>query len=208
MMFRFGDDDAVDHDTGDLHLSRIESAAFGDALDLHDNEAAAVARRHRDGQALQRERFALHRDVAVRVRRGASHDCDIDWQCLVEQELLAAHIHQGDEIVDSPRVELAATVPRINERAHADAREMPRTAPSDVAVKVGDDTLWQVVRLDAILDGELLQPRNQTPVAADRSADQAFMCQVIQASGLAITLTRGVQQGEPRWLAGFVREEQ
>ena len=77
-----GDDDAVDQDARDLHLPRIQAAALGDALDLRDDEAAAVVRGHGDGQRLQRQRLALHGDVAVGIGGGAAHDADIDREVL------------------------------------------------------------------------------------------------------------------------------
>ena len=40
-------------------------------LDLRDDDAAAVVRRHRDRQRLERQRLALHRQVAVGVGGGA-----------------------------------------------------------------------------------------------------------------------------------------
>jgi hypothetical protein len=43
----------------------LQRAALGDALDLRDDDAARVVRRHRDGQRLQRQRLALHGEVAV-----------------------------------------------------------------------------------------------------------------------------------------------
>ena len=62
-----GDDHAVDQHAGDLHLPRRQRAALGDALDLHDDDAAGVVRRHRHRQRFERQRLALHRDVAVGV---------------------------------------------------------------------------------------------------------------------------------------------
>ena len=94
-----GDDDAVDEDAGDLHLPRIERAALGDALDLRDDDAARVARRHRDREAFERERLALHRDVAVGIGGGAAHDADVDRERAVEQVLLAVERHQRDEVL-------------------------------------------------------------------------------------------------------------
>ena len=44
-----------------------------------------LLRRHGDGQRLQRQRLALHGDVAVRVGGGAADDADIDREGLVEQ---------------------------------------------------------------------------------------------------------------------------
>ena len=116
---------AVDEDAGDLDLARVERAAVGDALDLHDDEAAGVARGHGDGERLQRQRLALHRDVAVGVGGGAAHDGDIDREGLVEEVLLAVDLHQPHELVLARGVDLAAAVARIGEGAEPHAREVP-----------------------------------------------------------------------------------
>jgi hypothetical protein len=39
-------------------------------------------------------------------------------------------------------------------------------------------------------------------VPADHPSDQAFVAQVVQATGLAVTLTRGVDQAQPARRAG------
>jgi hypothetical protein len=59
--------DAVDQRRGDLHLARVQTATLGRALDLDDHEPAGVVHGGGDRQRLQRERLALHRDVAVRI---------------------------------------------------------------------------------------------------------------------------------------------
>ena len=50
----FGEDHAVDEDARDLHLPWVQVTALGDALDLHDDPAAGVVRRHRDGEGFER----------------------------------------------------------------------------------------------------------------------------------------------------------
>ena len=145
----FRDAHAVDEDAGDLDLARVERAAVGEALDLHDDEAAGVARGHGDGERLQRQRLALHRDVAVGVGGGAAHDGDVDREGLVEEVLLAVDLHQAHELVLARGVDAAAAVARIGEGAEPHAREMAGLAGGDVAVEVRDDALRQVVGLDA-----------------------------------------------------------
>jgi hypothetical protein len=99
-----GDDDAIDQDARDLDLARAERAALGDALDLHDHQPAAVARRHGDRQALERQGLALHGDVAVGIGGRAADDGDVDREGLVEEVLLAADRHQRQQLVDAPGV--------------------------------------------------------------------------------------------------------
>jgi hypothetical protein len=67
---------------GDLHLPWRQRAALDDALDLHDDDAAGVVRRHCQRQRFERQRLALHRDVAVGVGAGAAHERDIDGEAL------------------------------------------------------------------------------------------------------------------------------
>ena len=120
VVFRLRHDDAIDQDAGDLDLPRVERAALGDPLDLHDDDAARVARRHRDGQRLERERLLLHRDVAVGIGGGSAHDADIDRECPVEEKLLAVDLDQPDQILRGACVDLAAAVARIDEGAEPD----------------------------------------------------------------------------------------
>ena len=108
---------------GILTCAGLSAAALGDALDLRDDQAAAVV--HRDRQPVERERLALHRDVAVRVGGGAADDGDMDRERLVEQEVLAADAQQRAQVLGGALVELAAAVARIDERAEADAVRWP-----------------------------------------------------------------------------------
>ena len=182
------DHDAVHQHAGNLHLARIQGAPVGDPFDLHDDQPAAVACGHRDRQAFQRERFALHRDVAVGIGGGAADDRDVDRQRFVEQVFTPVERHQRHQVFDSALVELAATMARVDERAQADTRQVAGFAGGDIAVKMGDHTLRQVVGVDLAGHCKLLQPRHQSPVAADRTPDQAGVRQVIQAACLAIAL--------------------
>ena len=153
-----------------------------------------VARRHGDGQRLQRQRLALHGDVAVGVGGGAADDADVDREGLVEQVLLAVDRHQRDQVLGGARVELAAAVARIDEGAQADAAEVPGLAGGDVAEQVRDHALRQVVGLDLVVHRQLLQLRHQAPVAADDALDQALVAEVVEAALLAVALAGGVDQ--------------
>ena len=118
-----GDDDAVDQDAGDLDLARMERAALGDALDLHDHHAAASCARPSRSTALSsvsasRSIVMLPSGSAVVPRMMR----DVDRERLVEQVLLAADRHQRHQVVGGAGVELAAAVARIDEGAEADPR--------------------------------------------------------------------------------------
>ena len=78
-----GDDDAVDQNARYLHLARVEAAALGDALDLGDDDAARIVRRHRDGERLERQRLLFHGEIAVGVAGGGADDPDVDRESLV-----------------------------------------------------------------------------------------------------------------------------
>ncbi len=117
MVFGAGQHHAVHQHARNLHLARIERAPFGDALHLDDHEAAAVVRGHGDRQRFQRQRFALHGDIAVGIGGGAAHDGDVDREGLVEQILLIPDAHQLDQILGGALIQLAAAKARIDEGA-------------------------------------------------------------------------------------------
>ena len=84
----------------------------------------------------------------------------------------------------------------IDEGVGADTGDRSRLAGGDVPEKMTDNTLGEVVSLDLIVDGELLQLRAKPPVAADDPTDQPFVTQMIEAALLAIALTSSVHQGQ------------
>ncbi len=157
MVFRSRHHDAVDHDARHFHLPRIERAAFGNAFDLSNHDAAGIARGHGDGERLQRQRFLLHRQIAVRVAGRSPDDADIDRESFVEEIFLAVDFHQADDVLLRLLVELAAAVARIDKSAEPDARDMARPVCGDVAKEVRDHALRQIIGLYLVGDGEMLQ---------------------------------------------------
>ena len=57
---------------------------------------------------------------------------------------------QFDHVLGAAGVELAAALPRIDEGAYADPRDVAGPARRDVAKQMGDDALRQIIRLDLI----------------------------------------------------------
>ena len=94
VMFWLGHDDAVDEDARYLDLPRVERTAFSDPFHLHDDDAAGVARRHRDRQHFEGERLLFHRDVAVGIGGRAPNDADIDREGAIEEKFLAVDLDQ------------------------------------------------------------------------------------------------------------------
>ena len=94
MMFRLGDDHAVDKNARYLDLPRVKRAAIGYPFDLGDNQAARVARRHGDRQHFERKRLLLHRDVAVGVGGRAANNADIDREGAIEKKFLAIDLDE------------------------------------------------------------------------------------------------------------------
>ena len=89
MVFGLGHDDTVDEDARYLDLPRVERAALGYSLHLHDDKASRVLHRHGDRQHFERKRFFLHRDVAIGIRCGAANDADIDRKRAIEKKFFA-----------------------------------------------------------------------------------------------------------------------
>ena len=195
-MLRLRHDHAVDEDAGDLDLPRIERAALGDPLDLHDDEPARVARRHGDRQHFERQRLLFHGDVAVGIGGRAADDADVDRERAIEEEFLAVDLDQPDQVLLGAFVDLAAAVARIDERAESHAREVAGPLGRDVAEQMGDDALREIVGLDLVGDRETLQLRHQSPVPADHAPHQAFVAEVIEPAFLAVALACGIDQRE------------
>ena len=61
---------------------------------------------------------------------------------------------------------------------------------------MGDDALGQVVAVDLLSESQRRQLGCKAPVTADDPAEQALVAQVVQTSGLAVTLTRRIDQRE------------
>jgi hypothetical protein len=192
----------VDQHAGHLDLARMQRAALGDALHLSDHHAARVARGHGDGQRLQSESLALHREVAVRIGRGGTDDAHLDRKGLVEQVVLAIDRHDTHQILGGARIELATAVTRIHKRVQPDPRERAGLAGGDVAKQVRDHTLRQTPGFDQVVHREFLHRRHQAPVPADHAAQQAGVAQVVEASRLPIALASGVDQGQVARLLG------
>ena len=204
MVLGLGHHHAIDERAGHLHQARVQRAGLGDALNLRDHDAARIARGHRHRQVVQRERFALHGDIAVGIGGGAADEGHIDGKSLVEEPLLAVDLHHADDVLGGRRIDLATVQARIDEGAQADLGQEPRLARSDIAVQVRDAALRQVVGLDAVLDRQFAELGDQAPVAADRALQQTFLHQAVQATLLAIALPRGEDQRQVARLAAFL----
>ena len=72
VVFGLCQDYAIHEHAGNLHVTRIEHAVSTDALDLRDHEPVGVLGRHRQRKIVERQRFALHGDVAAQVGGGAA----------------------------------------------------------------------------------------------------------------------------------------
>ena len=167
MVGGLGHHDRVHHDPRDLHRPRMQRVQLGDALDLGDHQPARVLGRHRHRQIVQRQRLALHAEVAGGVGGGGADEGDVDRERLVEQPFLAVELDQADELLGRGGVDLAARLARVDEGAQADLGEGAGLAGGDVAVEVRDHALRQVVGLDPVLDRQPADLGDQPPMAAD-----------------------------------------
>ncbi len=90
---------------------------------------------------------------------------------------------------------------RIDESTQSDPSERTRFAGGDVAIKMSDHALGQIVGLDLVGHRQGLQFWHQAPVTADDPFDQTLVPQVVQPPVLAVALTGGVNQ---RQVARFI----
>ncbi len=194
MVRGFGHHHRVDHDPGDLHRPRMQRVQLGHALDLGDHQAARVLGRHRHRQIVQRQRLALHAEIAGGIGCGAADECDVNRERLVEQPLLPAELEQLHELLGRGGVDLAAGLARVDEGAQAHLGEGAGFAGGDVAVEVRDHPLRQVVGLDPVLHGQPADLGDQAPMPADHPLEQPVMPEPIEAQFLAVALPRREQQ--------------
>ena len=153
-------------------------------------------------QIVQDQRLALHADIAVGVGGGAADDRDVDRDRLVEQPLAAVDLHHPDEIARADRVELAATLARVDEGAEADPAEQAGAAAGDLAKQLRDAAQGQVPGLDQAVGRHLAELGHQGPMATDGAPDQPVMREAIEPSLLAVAGGGGEQQAEVARLAG------
>src|SRR5208283_5031806 len=129
-------------------------------------------------------------------------DTDIDRESFVEEIFLAVDFHQADDVLLRLLVELAAAVARIDESAEADARDMAGPVRGDVAEQMRDHALRQIIGLDLVGDGKMLQLRHESPVSTDDSAHEPLMREMVQPALFAVTLTCRIDQRQIAWMAG------
>ena len=186
MVFRLGNDDAIDQYARNFDMPRIERTGGGDAFDLGDDEALAVLGGRCQCQVVEGQRLLFHRDVAVAVGGGAADDRDIDRKRLVEQPLLAVDLHQPHQLFGGACIELAATIGRVDEGTETDLGKKPGLASRNLAKQMRYASERQIVGLDVVVDGHPGQLRHQAKVSADQTLDQAGMRQTIEAAVAAV----------------------
>ena len=71
---------------------------------------------------------------------------------------------------------------------------MAGTVCGDVAEQMRDHALRQIIGLDLIGDGEMLQLRHQAPVSTDDSAYEALVRKMVQSALFAVTLASRIDQ--------------
>ena len=203
MMLRLRNDNAVDQYSRDLHLTGAQAAALGDPLHLHDHQAPGVVHRGGNGERLQRQRLALHRDVPLGIRGGAAQERHIELQRLVEQILLAAEGDQLDAVLGRPFVDLPAAMPRVHEGTQSHPGQQAGLAGGSVPEELRDDALRQVVRLDLVLHGHLPQLGRERPMTTQSPLEQTLVAQPVQPATVPVPLGDGKHEREVAGGAGL-----
>ena len=157
-----------------------------DALDLHDDEAVGVLCRHRQREIVERQRLALHGDVAAQVGGGAAEQRHRDGERFVEQPFLVIDLHHPHQVVGSAAVDLAALLARIDERAQPHLGQRAGPVSGDVAKQLAQRSERQVVGLDASFHRHRRELGHESPVPADRALDQSVPREAIQPAILAV----------------------
>jgi hypothetical protein len=120
--------------------------------------------------ASRRRGLAFHRHVAGAVGRRSPDEDDVHREGLVEEPLLAVDLHHAHELLGRARVDPAALLAGIDERADPHLAERAGTMGGDIPEEVRDGAQRQVVGLDPVVGREPGELGHQRPVAADRRA--------------------------------------
>jgi hypothetical protein len=108
-------------------------------------------RGHGNGQRIQRERLALHADVAVFVCGRAAQQACVNGESFVKQKLGAIDVQHLNPTALTARVHATATLAWIDKCAQAHLRDQAWPVRSNVTKQLADHTLRQVVGFDLIL---------------------------------------------------------
>src|SRR5258705_3211841 len=114
MVFRLGDDDAINQYAGNFHMPRIERTRGCDPFYLGDYEAPAILGRCCECKVIEGQGLLFHRDVATSVGSCPADDCDINRKSLVEKPLLAVDLQQSHQLFGGPFIEFPTTVAGID----------------------------------------------------------------------------------------------
>ena len=143
----------------------------GDALDLRDDEAVGVLRRHRQREVVERQRLALHGDVAGRVGGGAADQRDVDREGLVESHSSPSISISSHQVLGGARVDLAALLARDRRRCRRPTLvSVPARCAAMSRNRCEMHAERQVVGLDAVCPAPVGELRHEGPVAADSRA--------------------------------------
>src|SRR5258708_6173959 len=135
-MLRLGYHHAIDEDSGNFDLPRVERTALGYSLHLCNDQPVGIMYRHGDGQRFQSKRLLFHGDVSIGISGRAADNTDIDRKCAIKKKLLTFDLDEADKIILGAFVDLATTKARIDKSSKPHSREMSRALCRDVAKKV------------------------------------------------------------------------
>ena len=185
----------IDEDAGHPHGLRIGEAVNG-PFDLGDDDPAVILRRLGDRQDFTDETLALHRQVAVPVRRRRTDEPDIHRHRLVAKPGPAIEHDALHERLDRAFVETTAAVDRINEGVETHLRENTGAFRGDLAQQHTENALRKIVGLDLVREGERPELGSEIPMASDDASHEPTMGEVIQASVASIALSRAIVEGQ------------
>ena len=143
--------EGIDEDAGDPDILRCQGSAFGQALDLRDDDAAVVVRGVGQIQRAQRRGLLLERQIAVVVGSGRPDDGDVGDDSVVKQPLLAVERMDSDEVLGGGLVHPPAVDTGIDEGVHADGREHAGLFGGGGAVQLIEHARGEVVGLDLVV---------------------------------------------------------
>ena len=186
----------VNQNPGHPHQVRVDAAHSDHPLDLRNDDATAVVRRLRNGQQVLMKGLVFGAQIAMLVGGCRADERHINLERGVEKLFLPCNIDELNHVALAARRELAAAVARVNKSMQTNGSDHTHLATSNRAVKVRDHTLRQVVGFDGVVKDQPPQARRRHPVPPNDTFDQADMTKVVDPAAHAVTLARGIDQGQ------------
>ena len=163
MLFRH--DDMSHQSAGDAHLLR-RCRSLQNSFHLRDDDPAMIVSGLSDRQYVADDGFLVHHEIAKLIRRRRANQSDMNRETRDKAaRIFPRSVTAFDKFFRRLRVQPAAAMYRIDERAKPHMSHASRTSGSNIAKQMTDDALRKIVGFDFTGQSQPSQLRTQVPSA-------------------------------------------